>query len=724
MPIPAPDERVQEMIDDIIAVEDTFKQPSCLSKDPFIKYPSTGTPPVIDFNVPQKSAFTTYGHMVKYFPASYFKDFTKNVPENNYYNTVRNITAEQAIDLFHPNVGARPMPTVRARDIGIPSRDSVHPGAVPMPGFLSPEPSNTTSEGGSSSGASPTSSSPTIPGGPSGHAAGGAGGAWGGIYGAPPPGGGVAGGGAAGGAYGGAYGGADTIVTAIPMPIPYTPPPKPSLKADYAVKLLRPVDIARLNGAAYITNYVAEPPATVPRIIVIEEYTTVSYLGNYGAGRTVKTFSLLPGERTTISVRSYKDRISTVNASKNVLDSFSEASATELDILMQHEQGNMESTSSTTAGGASSFATSTDSKNSSKSFGISGKLPLGPISIGGGYGKSQGETHDSSHGFSSTHDYSSSGARMSNMNTLDSAMQKHVQQSNANRTMEINTSTSDTARSGEEDSTVRELKNVNLNNTLNFVFRQLLQEYVTITYLSNLKFAYTNGYMETYTVVDLNNLPNMLIDIIDQTNPNNMTNVLCKLLTPYCNVLNWQGTPKQFVSKLTITNTSCLDLAGCTPTPEVVYRINPACIDDYDVPPLDLSFNGVILSVKKHTLNTSSLYVDALLGRGDALDCFNQKAQNAENIGAYIGNLQSMQRLTDSLQNTANNQLFADQQLDKGLKDIDVITQQIAVINSIPTPADKADKYKKVFGTCCEVPQSCCGGGCGCNCNDEEPVGP
>jgi len=82
---------------------------------------------------------------------------------------------------------------------------------------------------------------------------------------------------------------------------------------------------------------------------------------------------------------------------------------------------------------------------------------------------------------------------------------------------------------------------------------------------------------------------------------------------------------------------------------------------------------------------------------------------------------------------TANNQLFADQQLDMGEKQIvltekqaDVVTQQMDVVTGITDPLEKATHYKKVFGSCCDVPQSCCGGGCGCDCasHTDTPVTP
>lgn len=690
-----PDSPITPILGEITEMQDAFKQPSCNSKLPFVEYPSTGTPPVISFNVPQNTAFVTYGHLVKYFPPEVFKAFTKQIPENNYFDMVRNMNAQQAQQLFHPNVVQQNVGNLGNIRVINKNPATSMPGSmnqVQAAGFVSP----TSGEVTPKTDTEPTSSSPT------------------------------------------------TNPMSWPIGIPYSaidPPlqlvpraePKLSLKADYAANELRPYDVCRINGQAPITKYVSRPPLPVPRLIVIEEYTTTSFLGNYGAGRTVKTFSLFPGERTTISVRTYKDRVTTMASSKNVLDSFSDSSATALDTLMQEEQGILSATSDTSGGSGNSFTTTTDSRNSQKSFGISGGLNLGFASIGGGYGKSQSESSTTTGGMSSTYDYSNTSVRQSNMNTLSTALNKHVQQSNAARQIDVNTSTNDTMQSGEETVTVREIANVNLNNTLNMVFRQLLQEYTVITYLSNLKFAYTNGYPESYTVVDLCGLPNMLQDILDDTDPNTLNDVLCKLLSPYCSVLNYEDDFLQFVEKLPIPNANCLQFDNCDPSPdEYIFRINKACTDTYSDGVVDFTVNGVILKVQKQTLQTSSLIVDALLGRGDALDCFNQNAQNATNISAYVSNLQSMQQLTDSVQTTANNQLFATQQLDMGTKQIDlvtqkkdVVTQQMDLVTGITDPLDKATHYKKVFGDCCDVPQSCCcSGDCTCGGTTTETTTP
>ena len=43
----------------------------------------------------------------------------------------------------------------------------------------------------------------------------------------------------------------------------------------------------------------------VSRLLIVETLTLSSFLGAYGAGRVLRTFSLLPGERTTISLKTF-----------------------------------------------------------------------------------------------------------------------------------------------------------------------------------------------------------------------------------------------------------------------------------------------------------------------------------------------------------------------------------------------------------------------------------
>lgn len=61
-------------------------------------------------------------------------------------------------------------------------------------------------------------------------------------------------------------------------------------------------------------------PQPRPRLLLIEQYRLSSFLGQYGAGRTIKTFSLLPGEETKIFIRSYKATKDTALRATSILD--------------------------------------------------------------------------------------------------------------------------------------------------------------------------------------------------------------------------------------------------------------------------------------------------------------------------------------------------------------------------------------------------------------------
>lgn len=94
------------------------------------------------------------------------------------------------------------------------------------------------------------------------------------------------------------------------------------------------------GGFQQVLSLIKRPSTPQPRLVVIEEYKTVSFLGNYGAGKTLKTFTMLPGEETTIAIRTYRESSSTQSRSENVVDSFSESSAKEMEKLLETENSN------------------------------------------------------------------------------------------------------------------------------------------------------------------------------------------------------------------------------------------------------------------------------------------------------------------------------------------------------------------------------------------------
>ncbi len=85
------------------------------------------------------------------------------------------------------------------------------------------------------------------------------------------------------------------------------------------------------------TRFITKPVTAKPRISLLFQYKMSSYLGDYGAGRTIKTFSLLPGERTTISIRDFTHKSETKSRAESVLDSFSEHTVNELQSYIEEK---------------------------------------------------------------------------------------------------------------------------------------------------------------------------------------------------------------------------------------------------------------------------------------------------------------------------------------------------------------------------------------------------
>jgi len=138
-------------------------------------------------------------------------------------------------------------------------------------------------------------------------------------------------------------------------------------------------------------------------------------------------------------------------------------------------------------------------------------------------------------------------------------------------------------------------------------------------------------------------------------------------------VWNYNDDPIEFVEPVTVNYGSCLSEDGT----ETFWRKKKGLTDTYtEDGGLTISVPGPILKVDKHALQTSSVIADALLGQGEALDCYNQKAQDAEAMKSYIENMAAL--------------------------------QQIETVQMVSDPEHRAAIYKKIFGDCCDVPQVGC----------------
>ncbi|MGH1387854.1 hypothetical protein [Kordia sp.] len=413
---------------------------------------------------------------------------------------------------------------------------------------------------------------------------------------------------------------------------------------------LTPFGLVRLE-------FVPEPETLPPSLEIVLHYKMTNYLGNYGAGKTVKTFSLLPGEKTNISIRSWKRSEVTRKQAENILDSFSESSVGELQNIIEQETG------------SASSSGSGSSKNKNRSFSASLNLSYSPPSTTGGFGGSLGLGF----GSSSARARSLNSAISNQVRNLANSTTKQTDKADALREIQVNVETSETLQNEVEETITRELENINKSRVLNFVFRQLLQEYISVTHLDKISLSYYNG--QENIVVGLEEMDEFLEGFLVDTRVNEVKG---KLLAYLCNIKDYRGNATNFIEEVREELTPSVTIPeGFTPLTSSYIRKRQDLEMEYEA----YAFKGIIVDVTRRTIRTDAIIAESLLGYGEALDCYNIKLQNEAVREAILNN--------------------------------DEKVQAMKIIDQLEDPKLKAELYKKVYGDCCDVAQS------GCNCNQQ-----
>lgn len=355
-------------------------------------------------------------------------------------------------------------------------------------------------------------------------------------------------------------------------------------------------------------------------------------------------------------IKSFKQTQSTRKDISNILDSFNDENAKEFETMLEREISHSKERDRQMGIG--------------RQFGASATIPVEGVMVG----------------LSSMTNFNASSQTIKKdaIRTLNRSVGKQVQKSTANRKVEVNTEVTLTETESEETTTTRILENINKSRVLNFVFRQLNQQLLTVTYLEDVSFVFVNGYEECTKKATLATLKDFLEEILVAPTP-----VFEDIINHLHNTYNYAGLRVPYVDKVTLSYENLFPITS-TITQDVFVR--SSAIANSVVPNTDeissdgnaLTVNGVIVDITYRTLPTDSVVVDAILGQGEALDCYNMKLQDAAVAAVQLENSEKQ--------------------------------QAINIIDGIENVNDKATLYKKVFTNCCDVPQS----GCGCN----EPSNP
>ena len=335
------------------------------------------------------------------------------------------------------------------------------------------------------------------------------------------------------------------------------------------------------------------PKLLAARLLLVETLKLSSFTGNYGAGRTIKTFSLLPGEKTKISIKTYTRTTIDAKQASSILDSFTQESADDFEKAVEHEQAYKENYDD-------SFKWSVHGEASASWGWGSAKIDAG---VSGGTNAAREET----------------------AKNISKATQKHAAKASAKRDIQINTSYEVKSETGEETAIERVIENVNVSRTLNFVFRQMNQEFLTVLHLLDVRVGYLAIYgdapgQQTYKEVSLPQLDSLLQEVI-VPDPKMIQKVRASVVHQLENIFDYRDIKHCFIEERPLdpldANSSYLRIKK----DYVSTHHDPATGTEVTVP-------GIILSVDKHVMRTEGVIVESLLGQGQGLDDYSRGLQD------------------------------------------------------------------------------------------------
>lgn len=351
------------------------------------------------------------------------------------------------------------------------------------------------------------------------------------------------------------------------------------------------------------------PTRLFPKILFFEKLQISTFLSNYGAGRVIKTFSLFPGEKTKISLKTYQKTIqkdeSKVNFGSSVLDSVTEEAAIDFENSIQSESSNKYTESEADI--------LNSQKNYNKKEGSGNAKVLWGLVEAGGSGGSESSNEISG-------EWGTRSARESFSNTVSNALFKHSARASSKRDVEINTSqeqsTSTTSEQGSERTIERQIENVNVSRTLNLVFRQMIQEYISVLHLTDVKIALYDESPGPYPQYAIHELDKFL-DAYFEDDPEIRTGVLQGIIRELFFIFDYRDEPQQFLEQVNLEFPATI-IEGLNielPKRLSYLRVNKSLTtrlagrEFIEVP-------GMVLKENVITMRTEGVVVDGFLGSG------------------------------------------------------------------------------------------------------------
>jgi hypothetical protein len=327
----------------------------------------------------------------------------------------------------------------------------------------------------------------------------------------------------------------------------------------------------------YLAN--AENLEIYPRFFLIESYRISTFPLDYNAGRIIKTLSLAPAEKAKLFVTSYKNK-DEGNSSSCILDSISAESVHEFQNCLNSENYNWDSYQAAidfqfnTEVDSLLFATSTPF-NSPLQFNLN---------------------------------------RIEFIKNTWKALSKHVSRAATKREIQINSEINFNINN--DNHILREISNPNSGSTVNYNFKQLYQEFLTLIQLSDIRIGYTNGIItEEYPLHLLDNvLENYILPEKQKEVCKNIINTTMSI----CDYKNETILDKGVIQEMSAEG-------------KTFHYFNSHCQSTYfENDELEIKTSGIILSANKFILPVESFIIESQLGEDDIQDIHIREIQGEE----------------------------------------------------------------------------------------------
>lgn len=356
-------------------------------------------------------------------------------------------------------------------------------------------------------------------------------------------------------------------------------------------------------GGAGSSTPIDVEEAPVPALFLVQVIGISAFLGEYGLGKTVKTFTLLPGETTTISTRTWRATEESVALASSIIDSYTESAADRFADTVMTE--------------TTDTATQDKTENWHAEAEVKGSFGFGSASVSGGGG---GEYS------SSTEEFAKS---------VDEAVSEHSAESSAQRENTV-TSNSERSESTEDEEVIeRTITNINVGRVLNFTFRELNQVYLTRTHLKEVRIAFSNGNSGSWREEPISNMRKLVAEVIDAQY---VDRVCQDLLHTIAVAFDKDGLPVPVLDQVVLSNCGrTATVTDATPDKKceyaapsedgtLYYRFKRGPLGQPSDDPNRV--DGVLLKEREVIMSTDSVVVESLLGVNSSLDAYSTALQN------------------------------------------------------------------------------------------------